>query len=124
MLYRSMVPPTHHGTAAVPQEFKDPDSAELAEQGWRLMVAASGKLTLLQQVRCRTAWPACLVLALAAPRDLRRGLPSPPARLDGACVLQVLPRLLADGHRVLIFSQYVEVWCWRRFGRRPTCIPH
>lgn len=55
---------------AVPQEFKDPQSTAVAEQGWRLMVAASGKLTLLQQM---------------------------------------LPRLLAGGHRVLIFSQYIEV---------------
>lgn len=53
-----------------PQEFKDPASIEAAEQGWRLMVAASGKLTLLQQL---------------------------------------LPRLLAGGHRVLLFSQSVEV---------------
>ena len=52
------------------QEYKNPESAELAEEGWRLLVAASGKLTLLQQL---------------------------------------LPRLLAEGHRVLIFSQYVEV---------------
>ncbi len=41
----------------------------MAEEGWRLMVAASGKLTVLQQM---------------------------------------LPRLLADGHRVIIFSQSVE----------------
>ncbi|KAL4854430.1 Chromodomain-helicase-DNA-binding protein 3 [Chlorella vulgaris] len=53
-----------------PEEFKDPQNTAVAEQGWRLMVAASGKLTLLQQM---------------------------------------LPRLLAGGHRVLIFSQYIEM---------------
>lgn len=51
------------------QEYKEPEHSEVAEEGWRLMVAASGKLTVLQQM---------------------------------------LPRLLADGHRVLIFSQSVE----------------
>ena len=59
------------------QEYKNPESAELAEEGWRLLVAASGKLTLLQQL---------------------------------------LPRLLAEGHRVLIFSQYVEVGAWGHAG--------
>lgn len=54
------------------QEYKDTEDPALAEEGWRLMVAASGKLTVLQQM---------------------------------------LPRLLADGHRVLIFSQSVEASC-------------
>ena len=52
------------------QEFKDPARAE---EAWRFMVAASGKLSVLQQM---------------------------------------LPRLLAGGHRVLVFSQSVEVR-WR-----------
>ena len=54
-------------TVATVQEFKDP---ERSEDAWRFMVAASGKLSVLQQM---------------------------------------LPRLLAGGHRVLIFSQSVEV---------------
>ncbi|PSC71333.1 chromodomain-helicase-DNA-binding 3 isoform X1, partial [Micractinium conductrix] len=51
-----------------PEEYKD--NPQLAEEAWRLMVAASGKLTLLQQL---------------------------------------LPRLLSEGHRVLVFSQSVEM---------------
>lgn len=62
-----------------PQEYKEPEDPSVAEEGWRLMVAASGKLTVLQQM---------------------------------------LPRLLADGHRVLIFSQSVEV---RSFSLLPVC---
>lgn len=41
------------------QEYKDPESAHIAEQGWRLMVAASGEWG--QQQRARTVglnrWP-------------------------------------------------------------------
>ena len=69
-----------------PQEYKD--NPQLAEEAWRLMVAASGKLTLLQQL---------------------------------------LPRLLSEGHRVLVFSQSVEVHqqlppcCWLACAATPWC---
>ena len=87
-------------------------------------------------LRLRACLPAC-TQGKALPALLLPALPTPPllvthpTRPPHACpaagkltlLQQLLPRLLARGHRVLIFSQFVEVGLvfYRCFACRPAC---